>query len=168
MNVINHNDDILIVTKEDIGKGIFDLKSAPKVDALITNKRGICLMLLTADCIPVSLYDPVKKVIGLIYLSRKTTYLNLASKAFKCLIKNFNTKPKDIVINFGPHIHKKSYILDLSSENSKQFIKLGAIKENIKISLVDTYTDLNYFSYRRSQDQNLEEGRFATILGMNF
>lgn len=164
MNVINHSDNILIVTEKYLGKGIFDLKSAPKVDALITNKREICLMLLTADCIPVSLYDPIKKVISLIHLSRRTIYLNLAKKVVRCLMENFDTNPRDIVINFGPHIHKKSYILDLSFESLKQFIELGTLKENIKISPINTYTNLNYFSHRRSQDQKIKEGRFATIL----
>lgn len=168
MNVINHEDDILIVKEENLGKGIFDLGNAPKVDALITNKPNICLMLLTADCLPASLYDPFKKVVTLVHLSKKTTSRNLAKKVINLLAENFGANPKGIVSQFGPYIHKESYMIDLAAENIKQFTDLGVLKENITISSINTYTSLDYFSYRKSQDQKIKEGRFTTILGMDF
>lgn len=166
MNVVNHKDDILVVGNGDLREGVFDLDTAPIVDALITAVPNIYLMLLTADCISVSIYDPEKRVIALVHLSRETTKLNLSGKVIDGLKNEFSVSPEKLFISFGPHIKKDSYATDLAKENLKQFTKRGVKKDNISISNVDTYKSADYFSFRRSQDKKEKEGRFATILGM--
>mgnify|MGYP002523648364 CR=1 FL=1 len=39
-------------------------KSDQEADALVTQSEGIALGILTADCVPVLLFDPTKKIIG--------------------------------------------------------------------------------------------------------
>lgn len=166
MNVTNHKDDIRVVGNSDVREGIFDLDTAPRVDALVTAVPNIYLMLLTADCIPASIYDPKRRLIALVHLSRETTVLKLAEKVLSKLENEFSAKPSELFIKFGPHIKKDSYSIDITKENLKQFIKKGVRKDNISVSEVDTYRSPDYFSFRRSKFKEEKEGRFATILGI--
>lgn len=48
-----------------MGHGLFDQTSQiPDTDGMVTDIPGINLVIYTADCMPVSFYDPVKKVIA--------------------------------------------------------------------------------------------------------
>ena len=48
-----HSLNIAVVTDAEAGSGSVDIDSRiPCTDALITNRRGMCLMVLTADCVP--------------------------------------------------------------------------------------------------------------------
>lgn len=166
MNVANHKDDILFVGEKDLKKGMFKLEDAPLVDAMITHNHGISLMLLIADCLPMAMYDPKKKVVALVHLSRETTFLKLAKKVIGLLKEKFNSDPKDLMAEFGPHIFKESYVMDLAGENLNQLLKEGVLEENITISKENTYTSSKYFSFHRSEEGGEKQGRFATVLGM--
>ena len=53
-----HSATVRIVTAEEAGRGALDRESRiPATDALVTNQPGICLMVLSADCVPVLLSD---------------------------------------------------------------------------------------------------------------
>ena len=54
-----HSATVRIVTVEEAGRGALDRESRiPATDALVTNQPGICLMVLSADCVPVLLFEP--------------------------------------------------------------------------------------------------------------
>jgi hypothetical protein len=161
------------------------------VEALITDTEGIALFLMTADCLPISVYDPVKNVIALAHLGWKPTGLKLIQKVITTLQTSFGSNPKDILVNIGPCIHKDSYKLevveqkmlpewqpyiedlasgettiDLIAFNRDQLIELGVQEENISIDPVDTVTSDDYFSHYRSVRTGELEGRFATVLAL--
>ena len=77
-----------------------------EVDGLITNKNNINLVLTYADCTPIILYDPIKKVIGNIHSGWKGTVKKIGQIAVLKMIKDFNCNPKDIIACFGPNIGK--------------------------------------------------------------
>ena len=49
-------------------------KSKPKADAVITNQKNLPLGILTADCVPILLYDYVNNIIGCIHAGWKGAY----------------------------------------------------------------------------------------------
>jgi len=90
-----------------------------KTDALITNERGICLCVLTADCVPVLLYDRNKRVIAAVHAGWKGTASRIVSRTVERMIKVFATKPRDIVAGIGPAISQPRY--EVGDEVATQF-----------------------------------------------
>ena len=180
--------NILKVTINDAGKGMKDTDSAIKGDGLITNE-DLALCLLTADCLPISFFDPKKGVIGLAHAGWRGTDEKITSKMAEKFINEFGSDPKDIEVEIGPGVRKESFIfenpvqkempewqpylkylpdgqtsIDLFAYNKQQLIDVGILEENIKVSNINTGTDENYFSHYRSVRTGEKEGRFFTIV----
>lgn len=73
-------------------------------DALITNVSKVPLLILTADCVPVVIVDPVNKAIGLAHAGWRGTYDNISEKTIKEMSKNYNSNPEDLICVIGPSI----------------------------------------------------------------
>ena len=63
-------------------------KKKLKGDALITNVKNIALGVLTADCVPILIYDKNLKVISIIHAGWKGAYIGIIKKVIKFLINN--------------------------------------------------------------------------------
>lgn len=100
-----HSDHITVVKAEDRGKGALDKESRlPDTDGMITDVPGVCLLVLSADCVPVLLYDPVKRVIGAIHAGWRGTVAGIAGKAVAGMRENYGCCPADIIAGIGPSI----------------------------------------------------------------
>ena len=84
-------------------------QSMQSTDAIITNKRGICIGVLTADCVPILLYDPVKRVIAAIHAGWRGTVGEIVKNTISRMIKSFNVHPSNLVAAIGPSISGKNY-----------------------------------------------------------
>lgn len=105
-----HGDAVQVVTTAQAGRGLNDLDSAlPQVDGLITKDRGITLVAFFADCVPVFLVDPVKRVAGLVHAGWKGTVSKIAYKAVKTMEHVFGTRPESCVALIGPSIGSCCY-----------------------------------------------------------
>ena len=80
-----------------------------KVDAVITNQPDIFFTLLTADCIPLVLYEPKKKVLALVHVGWRNAVGHLTTKVVAAMIKHYDVKPGEIYGYLGPAIEKKCY-----------------------------------------------------------
>lgn len=80
-----------------------------KADAIITNRRNIVLLMLFADCVPVILYDPVQKAVGIAHAGWKGTVLQVAAKAVKKMENCYGSQPSDIKAAIGPSIGPDHY-----------------------------------------------------------
>lgn len=104
-----HKDQYRVVTTKDCGKGYCFERDYDDIDALITNQAGITLTILTADCVPVYLVDPVQKAIGLVHSGWRGTVQRIAAKTVEGMRKNFGTKPEDVLAVTGPCICKSCF-----------------------------------------------------------
>ena len=181
-----HSNKIAVVKKENLNKKII-------ADAMITKIKGIFLGVLTADCVPIILYDANNKIIGCIHAGWKGAFSDIIKKTIN-KIKKINTNNK-IYACIGPCIGKKSYEVDLnfykkfinkSYQNKKYFMKKNnrkklfnlrrfvadkLVKHNVKLDHInrDTYVEKsNFFSFRRScKLQQKDYGRCISVIGMN-
>jgi len=99
-----HKDQVRVVTREDRGKGYNRERDYDDIDALVTNIPDVTLTILTADCVPVFLVDPVKRAIGLTHSGWRGTVAGIAAKTVQCMQDNFGSNPADIVAVTGPCI----------------------------------------------------------------
>lgn len=188
---LEHGDVVTRVGATDRGKGARTWGEGITAEALMTNEPGVILFMLTADCLPISYYDPVRRAIALAHLGWKPTDLHLALKVVEEMHREFGSDPADIRVTIGPGIRKESYIqkevLQKESHKWKYFLKdlpngetsinlvgyniavliaAGIDPKHITSSPVDTVKDLNYFSHYRATRTDEVHGRFATILGL--
>tara|TARA_Y100000590_G_scaffold66415_1_gene71916 strand:- start:3164 stop:3742 length:579 start_codon:yes stop_codon:yes gene_type:complete len=135
-----------------------------KADALITKKRSLALVVLTADCMPVLICDDEK--IGIIHIGWK----GLENNIFYKTISSFNLQK--LKVSIGPHAQKCCYEVkeDLETKFSKHCLRIenkiyldlskeikDFCQENkleIEVSNICTIENQKYNSYRRNKTQN--------------
>ncbi|MCH3913740.1 MAG: peptidoglycan editing factor PgeF [Acidaminococcaceae bacterium] len=183
-----HGNNIIVVTKELVGRGAYDYADTIKdTDGLVTDLSQVPLMLFFADCVPVMLIDTKGKGIALVHAGWRGAVSNIAAKGAQLLHDRYGTEMKNIVAAIGPSIgpccyevdksvwdkakefhdcfipaREKHWFLNLWQVNTEQLEKLGIPGENILCAEYCT-KDHNdkYFSYRAEQGKT---GRLAAII----
>ena len=78
-------------------------------DALVTDAPGVLLCILTADCLPLFLYDPVKHTAAIAHCGWRGIAGGIASGTVRELAGRFGTDPADLVAAVGPAICGNCY-----------------------------------------------------------
>ena len=73
-------------------------------DAMITNLQGVAIGVRTADCIPILLYDPVKRVAAAIHSGWRGTVARIISNTVSKMRSVYATEPSDLLAVIGPGI----------------------------------------------------------------
>lgn len=98
-----HSDHMAVVTSENLSNSVSD------TDALITNEPGLFVCVQTADCVPILLFDPQKKVVAAIHAGWRGTVAKIALKTVQQMTAKFGCQPADIIAGIGPSIHMHAY-----------------------------------------------------------
>jgi len=172
-----HGDDVLLARN-----GVKSSQDCPDADAYITNEKKLPIAIRTADCVPVFIFDPVRRVIGLAHAGWKGTYKAIAAKTVQKMQEKFSCQPSDLKIILGPsirqccyqvgeefrdyfpaHVHDRGGHLyaDVTGANRDQLLKVGVRPENIQDSEICTCCDKNYFSFRRD---GAKAGRMISLM----
>lgn len=83
----------------------------PQADALVTATPNLALGILTADCAPVLLADPVAKVIGACHAGWKGAFKNIMKATVQAMVE-LGATPANIHAAIGPCIGQDSYEVD--------------------------------------------------------
>jgi len=104
-----HGNDILIVDDANLDLSHFqDVES----DAIITDQPGIMVGVLVADCYPVLVCDPVKKVAAAIHAGWRGAAAGLIGLTVSTMKDHFSCDPADLVAAIGPGIGAHKYLVD--------------------------------------------------------
>lgn len=101
MNQVHGND----VAEVD---GAWTSPLPPPVDGLVTAVRGLALAVLTADCVPVLLADPVAKVAAAAHAGRPGMVAGIVPAAIDAM-KSLGADPSRIVARTGPAVCGRCY-----------------------------------------------------------
>ena len=180
-----HSNNVIEIKRLNYKKKIY-------ADAMITKMRGVSLGVLTADCVPVILYDSRNKIIGCIHAGWQGAFKNIVKNTIN-KIKKISSNSK-IYASVGPCIGFKSYEVDIkfydkfiskSPKNKLYFLnkskskklfnlrryvtdKLKQCKVEVDQVSHDTFAEKNkFFSYRRScKLKQKDYGRCISTIGM--
>jgi YfiH family protein len=83
-------------------------RPAPEVDAVVTTRRGLALAVLTADCTPVLLADPVAGVVAAAHAGRPGMVAGIVPAAVRAMIE-LGAEPGRIVARTGPAVCGRCY-----------------------------------------------------------
>lgn len=184
-----HCDSIAVIdnrnTKRDALLGI---------DALITNLVDCPIAVRTADCVPILLYDPIKKVVAAVHSGWRGTVLRIVNKVIGKMKEMFGSNPNDLHAVIGPSISVSSfsvhddvriafekasfplgdickpngsdtYLIDLWKANKWLLEASGVKPTNIQVSRICTFEHHNEF-YSARYEHNNKCGRNINIIRM--
>ncbi|HOG17798.1 MAG: Laccase domain protein YfiH [Syntrophaceae bacterium PtaU1.Bin231] len=81
-------------------------------DALITDRPGLALAIRTADCVPVFLLDPCRRVIGVAHAGWRGTVANIVGAVVDRMKRRYGSRPGDLLAAVGPSIGACCYRVD--------------------------------------------------------
>ena len=217
---LGSGDDIALVTKnrakvaDDLGVSHSHLVSAyqvhsadvmvvdgpfgerPKVDGLVTAKRGLALGILTADCGPVLFADLKARVIGACHAGWKGALSGVTDNTVEAM-ESLGAARENIVAVLGPTISQKAYEVGpefpkpfLEQNTSNKIYFISSVRNDhymfdLKAYLIDrmmalgvgqvfnlelcTYSDSErFFSYRRTTHlQENDYGRLISAIALS-
>lgn len=80
-----------------------------ETDALITNENGLCIAVMSADCVPILLYDRKNRAVGAVHSGWRGTVARILEKTLKEMQKAFGTRGEDLIACIGPSVCQDSY-----------------------------------------------------------
>jgi YfiH family protein len=77
---------------------------APKGDAALSRRAGVFLGIQTADCVPILLADPRRRIVAAVHAGWRGTLARVVAKTLGRMRFEFGTRPEDVVAALGPAI----------------------------------------------------------------
>jgi polyphenol oxidase len=104
-----HGTGVRAAGEADRASGAFRLDDAiADADALVTTSPGVVLAILTADCVPIVLHDPVARVLGCVHAGWRGTAAGVTAAAVAAM-QALGSRPSDILAGVGPAIAPARY-----------------------------------------------------------
>lgn len=172
-----HGKEVLTIRKGHSG----DFKEAARVDAIITDRPGLALMVKQADCQAVILFDPVKGVVSNVHCGWRGNAYNILGSVVSRMRSDFGCRESRLMAAIGPSLgpccaefvtHEQIFpekfrqfmvrenFFDLRKVSRWQLLEAGLNEENLEVAGICTgcRTDM-FYSYRAEG----VTGRFATV-----
>jgi YfiH family protein len=80
-----------------------------KADAIITRRRGVALVMTSADCAPLLFYDPVQSLIAIAHAGWRGTARGMGAATVDAMRERFGCQPEHIYAGIGPTISACCY-----------------------------------------------------------
>jgi YfiH family protein len=110
-----HGAGVSIVADADRGSGalcvddaIGSVGEAGGADALVTASPGVVLAILTADCVPIVLHDPMAGVLACVHAGWRGTVAGVTAAAI-AVMQGLGARPSDVIAGIGPAIGADRY-----------------------------------------------------------
>jgi polyphenol oxidase len=171
-----HGSTVRVVDSEEPDGG--------EADALVTDQPDCLLVIQVADCQPVLLYDPVRRVVANVHSGWRGSIRNVVGKTVAVMADRFGVDPRTVVAGIGPSlgpccaefIHYRKEIperywgyrdgirrFDFRAVTRDQLRAAGLDPSNIHDSGICTRCNPHlFFSYRGEKTT----GRFAAVIGL--
>ena len=171
-----HSDNVEIIESNQAGCGSLGVNDAiANTDAMITTSSSVSIGVMTADCMPVMIFDPKTPSIGVAHAGWKGAVLRIAQKTVLKMKSAFGTDPSDCIVALGPSIMQCCYevgddviakfngefgvsactkgnMLDLPRSVEIQLIDAGVKSDNITSDGTCTACNLNLFYSHRAEN----------------
>jgi YfiH family protein len=162
-----------------------------KADALITNTPGVTLMMRFADCVPIFLFDPVIRAIGITHAGWIGTINKIAGKTVMKMKEIFGTDPNSLKAAIGPSIGPDHYSVGadvvekvlcnfgeaadrlIIRDNRKTYFDLWKANQLIlaeagvsKIETAEICTQCRLDDWYSHRGEHGNTGRFGVVMGL--
>jgi len=193
---------LLVTVNQVHGSGVLlvddtvqHLRKKIDADAVITAVPGVPIGMLTADCLPVLLFDPVNRAVAAVHAGWKGSAAGVVLKTVEAMKKNFGSRPCDLITALGPYIGPCCYTigenvaaefernfgagsvdyiqniygemrLDIGMANIAQLVEAGLQRERISMEAACTSCNNGlFFSYRKESGVTGRQLSFIMLAG---
>ncbi len=101
-----HGDEIYVLQEPDAAR------PEKGYDAIITDLKRVPIGVLTADCVPILLYDPMEEAVAAVHAGWAGTVKGIAGKAVLEMGNRFGSMPENMFASIGPSIGPCCYEID--------------------------------------------------------
>ncbi len=106
----DHRDNILDI--DDIyDERSVNLRVITETDALIASESPVVMLVSTADCIPVFIFEPQSRLCGLVHAGWRGVANNITIKTLERMQKKAKMRPRDFLVGIGPCIGPECYTM---------------------------------------------------------
>ncbi len=164
-----------------------------KADSILTDRTGVALLMLFADCVPIYLYDPIHRAVGMAHAGWQGTVAKIAARAVEAMRSAYGSRPEDLLAGIGPSICREHYQvgeevigrveqafdresgllsshndgkaqLDLWAANRQALLEAGVREGHIQVSQICTAEHpQDWFSHRGEKGKT---GRFGAVFAL--
>ncbi len=185
--------EVLVEANQTHGDRIFSFRNGEplpekcikNVDAFLSDSHGIYFMIKTADCQSIFLYDPVKRVFGVVHSGWRGSLQNIVGQSVQKMVDDFGGVASDIRAAVGPslgpccaaftdpdrELSEKAlpYLsegnrVDFWSMTRAQLEQEGVLSKHIEIVKICTACHTqDWFSHRGDKEK---PGRMGSVIGL--
>ncbi|RJQ76899.1 MAG: peptidoglycan editing factor PgeF [Desulfobacteraceae bacterium] len=152
-------------------------------DALVTDVPGTVLIIQTADCQSVLLFDPVKRVIGNVHSGWRGSIRNVVGRTVRTMMERYDCRPQDLICGIGPSLgpccaefvhfrreipeaywgyRREGDLFDFWQMSVDQLAQAGVARRSISVSGLCTRCNQHlFYSYR---GEGKKTGRFVAAI----
>jgi YfiH family protein len=191
------HDGRIITMRQVHGDGLIEVtekkaKEVGEADGMVTREPGAYLGVLTADCVPILLVAPQRKVVAAVHAGWRGTLAGIGAKMVRLFGEKYGLAASDIEAALGPSIGACCYEIQadvarpllaqwgvlaessLEQRNGKRFVDLRRLNRSIlekagiaaaaifEIGPCTSCAADEFFSYRR---ERAETGRQLSFIG---
>jgi YfiH family protein len=155
------HDGRIITMRQVHGDGLLDVtetkaKEVGEADGMVTRERGTYLGVLTADCVPILLVAPERKVVAVVHAGWRGTLAGIGAKMVRLLGEKYGLDPSAIEAALGPSIGACCY--EIQDDVARPLLaEWGALAE----SSVEQRHGKRFVDLRRLNRGILEEAGIA-------
>lgn len=180
-----HGARVHVMTSMEAGRGRARFEDGlPGADGLIVREPGLAVGVYVADCVPLVMYDPERRVAAVVHAGWRGTAAGIAGEAVRVLTETLGVHPETLHVGVGPAIGRCCYDVsaevaravgvaelrdgkwyaDLAEANYQQLMAAGVASNHIELSGVCTACRADEFYSERKLGR--PTGRFAAIIAL--
>jgi hypothetical protein len=170
-----HGDRVVFASHDSLGE-------REEADAVLTDQPDLPIVVRTADCLPVYLYDARHRAIGVAHCGWRSTQKHILKKTIDLMHKFYRTQAGDLKVALGPALRSCHYevgnefleffpeqtqkrdgkiFFDLIKANRTQLNEAGVSSDHIADCQICTYCDPDLHSHRRD---GARAGRLLSLM----
>ena len=159
-----------------------------ETDALVTQQKNVFLTVLTADCFPVFLFDPLSFTVSIVHAGWKGTQAGIIENVFYTLKNELKIRVKHLLAAIGPGLQSECFEVreDVSGQFEDRYLSSPAGSRKTYLNLLQVILDKllaqgvpreqieysrectrccaeKFYSYRR---QGKDSGRMMGVIGI--
>lgn len=187
-----HGGEVLPIEDVDVGCGREGRDSAIRfVDGLTSDRPGVPLILMSADCPLVCAYDGEHRAIGAVHSSWQGTVAGATTQMIRLMAQRYGSDPAKLLTAIAPSAgpccyevgeevrriartklddadeffrpHGQRFLFDLWEANRRQLLAAGVQADHIEIAGLCSMCDQRFWSHRRD---GAAAGRTALFIGL--
>ncbi|MGN8890673.1 peptidoglycan editing factor PgeF [Dysosmobacter sp. HCP28S3_G4] len=189
-----HETTVRVCTAADAGKGLLRERDYT-ADALVTNEPDLPLLVFSADCGIILLYDPSSRSIGAVHAGWRGCAAGIVEKTVQTMVREYGARPETVLAAVGPCIGRccfetdgdvpeamraalgadaegclerrgAKYHVDLAGLNRQWLLRAGVLPEHIDVSGLCTACRTDWFwSYRKMGDARGAQAAMIALSG---